>query len=157
VLTSANVAGTNGLTCLPKHGEARHNKFLVTHLMTDQCCLTSGIARRSTLTAEPSSSSSPIYYFYVICDSIGRRGVRTVNDIRLQMLSWTGNVLMALLAGSERSSFFIVDYPSRRFSRSTKFLTSQTRTWLSVLTVVNCRPSTSLQRLIRARSRQSSR
>jgi hypothetical protein len=28
VLTTANAAGTNGLTCLPKHGGARDNKFL---------------------------------------------------------------------------------------------------------------------------------
>jgi hypothetical protein len=41
VLTTANAAGTNGLTCLPKHG-ARDEKF--THSMTDQCCLTSSIA-----------------------------------------------------------------------------------------------------------------
>jgi hypothetical protein len=27
VLTTANAAGTNGLTCLPKHGEARDNKL----------------------------------------------------------------------------------------------------------------------------------
>jgi hypothetical protein len=33
-------AGTNGLTCLPKHGAVRDNKFFVTHPMTDQCCLT---------------------------------------------------------------------------------------------------------------------
>ncbi|CAG9789208.1 unnamed protein product [Diatraea saccharalis] len=31
VLTTANAAGTNGLTCLPKHGVARDNNFLVTH------------------------------------------------------------------------------------------------------------------------------
>jgi hypothetical protein len=27
VLTTANAAGTNGLTCLPKHGGSRDNKF----------------------------------------------------------------------------------------------------------------------------------
>ncbi|RVE43974.1 hypothetical protein evm_011377 [Chilo suppressalis] len=45
-LTTANAAGTNGLTCLPKHGGARDSKFLVTHPMTDHCesCLTSTIA-----------------------------------------------------------------------------------------------------------------
>ncbi|RVE42914.1 hypothetical protein evm_012442 [Chilo suppressalis] len=37
VLTTANAAGTNGLTCLPKHGGARDSKFLVTHPMTDHC------------------------------------------------------------------------------------------------------------------------
>jgi hypothetical protein len=40
VLTSANAAMTNGLTCLPKHGGTRDSKYLVTHLMTDQRCLT---------------------------------------------------------------------------------------------------------------------
>jgi hypothetical protein len=53
VLTTAKAAGTNGLTCLPKHEEARDNNFLVTPPMTDQRCLTSAIARRSTLTAGP--------------------------------------------------------------------------------------------------------
>jgi hypothetical protein len=47
MLTTANAAETNGLTCLPMHG-AQDSKFLVTHPMTDQCCLTS-IARRSAL------------------------------------------------------------------------------------------------------------
>jgi hypothetical protein len=32
VLTTENAAGTNGLTCLPKHGGAHDNKFLITHL-----------------------------------------------------------------------------------------------------------------------------
>jgi hypothetical protein len=41
VQTTANAAETNGLTCFPKHGRARDNKFLVTHPMTDQRCLTS--------------------------------------------------------------------------------------------------------------------
>jgi hypothetical protein len=58
VLTAVNAAGTNGLKCLPKHGRARDNKCLVTHLITDQSCLTSAIARRNALTAGPSSSSS---------------------------------------------------------------------------------------------------
>ncbi|RVE41070.1 hypothetical protein evm_014281 [Chilo suppressalis] len=46
VLTTANAAGTNGLTCLPKHGGTRDRKILVTHPMTDHCesCLTSTIA-----------------------------------------------------------------------------------------------------------------
>jgi hypothetical protein len=56
VLTTANAAGTNGLTCFLKHGGAR-DKFLVTHLMTDQSCLPSAIARRSALITTPSSSS----------------------------------------------------------------------------------------------------
>jgi hypothetical protein len=50
---TVNAAGTNGLTCLPKYGGARDNTFLVTHPMTDQRCLTSVIARRCALTAEP--------------------------------------------------------------------------------------------------------
>jgi hypothetical protein len=58
VLTTANAAGTNGLTCLPKHGGAQDNKVLVTHPMTDQRCLTSAVSRRIALTARPSSSSS---------------------------------------------------------------------------------------------------
>jgi hypothetical protein len=45
VLTTANAAVTNGLTYLPKHGGAWNNKFLVTHLITDQRCLASAIAR----------------------------------------------------------------------------------------------------------------
>ncbi|RVE53010.1 hypothetical protein evm_002308 [Chilo suppressalis] len=46
VLTTADAAGTDGLTCLPKHGETRDRRFLVTHPMTDHCesCLTSTIA-----------------------------------------------------------------------------------------------------------------
>jgi hypothetical protein len=32
MLTTANAAGTNGLTCLPKHGIARDNKFLNTNI-----------------------------------------------------------------------------------------------------------------------------
>jgi hypothetical protein len=50
VLMTANASGTNGLTCLPKNGRAQDNKFLVTHPMTDQSCLTSAIARQSGLT-----------------------------------------------------------------------------------------------------------
>jgi hypothetical protein len=41
VLTTANAAGIYGLTCLPKHSGIRDNKFLGTHPMTDQRCLTS--------------------------------------------------------------------------------------------------------------------
>jgi hypothetical protein len=67
---TANAAGTNDLTCLPKHG-TRDDKLLITHPMTDQCYLTSAIARRSALTAGLSSSSSSssnislvIYYLH---------------------------------------------------------------------------------------------
>jgi hypothetical protein len=35
VLTTANAARTNGLTCLLKHGTARDYKFLVTHPMNN--------------------------------------------------------------------------------------------------------------------------
>jgi hypothetical protein len=56
--TAANAAGTNGLTCLPKHGGSRDSKFLVTHLMTDQRCLTLAIARGSALNATPAAPSS---------------------------------------------------------------------------------------------------
>jgi hypothetical protein len=58
LLTTTNAAGINGLTCFPKHGGARDKTFLVTHPMTDQRCLISAIARRSALTAGPSSSSN---------------------------------------------------------------------------------------------------
>jgi hypothetical protein len=34
-LTTANAAGTNGLTCLPKLRGALDNKVLITHSMTD--------------------------------------------------------------------------------------------------------------------------
>ncbi|RVE46045.1 hypothetical protein evm_009325 [Chilo suppressalis] len=46
VLTTADAAGTNGLTCLPKHGGVRDSEFSVTHPMTDHCesCLTSALA-----------------------------------------------------------------------------------------------------------------
>jgi hypothetical protein len=60
VLTTANAAETNDLTNLRKHEGARDNKFLVTHPMTNQRCLTSAIARRSALTVGPWSSSFKI-------------------------------------------------------------------------------------------------
>jgi hypothetical protein len=57
VSTTANAASTIGLPCLPKHGEAKDNKFFLGTLsMMDQRCLTSEIARRSALTTGPSSS-----------------------------------------------------------------------------------------------------
>jgi hypothetical protein len=34
MLTTANAAETNALTCLPKHGGAPYNKFFATHPMT---------------------------------------------------------------------------------------------------------------------------
>jgi hypothetical protein len=34
VLTTANAAETNSLTCLPRHGGTQDYKFLVTHPMT---------------------------------------------------------------------------------------------------------------------------
>jgi hypothetical protein len=46
MLTTANAAGTNGLTCFPKHG-CQDNKFLVTH---------AAIERRSAVIAGLSSS-----------------------------------------------------------------------------------------------------
>jgi hypothetical protein len=51
VLKTVNAAGTDGLTCLPKHGGSRDYNFLITYLMTEQRCLTSAIARQSALTA----------------------------------------------------------------------------------------------------------
>ncbi|RVE42171.1 hypothetical protein evm_013179 [Chilo suppressalis] len=46
VLTTADAAGTNGLTSLLKHGGTRDRRFLAIHPMTDHCesCLTSTIA-----------------------------------------------------------------------------------------------------------------
>jgi hypothetical protein len=55
VLKTANAAGTNGLTCHPKHGD---NKFW----SPIQCCLTSAIARLSALTVGPLSSSKSLSY-----------------------------------------------------------------------------------------------
>jgi hypothetical protein len=60
LLTTVNAAGTNGLTCLPKHRGEQDKKILVTHPMTDQRCSASAIARRSALTAGPSNSSLTI-------------------------------------------------------------------------------------------------
>jgi hypothetical protein len=37
MLITANAAGANELACLPKHGGARDNKFLVTYPMTELC------------------------------------------------------------------------------------------------------------------------
>jgi hypothetical protein len=54
---TVNAAGANGLTCQPKHGEARDNIFSVAHLRTDKRCLTSAIACRSSLSAGLSSFS----------------------------------------------------------------------------------------------------
>ncbi|RVE52384.1 hypothetical protein evm_003022 [Chilo suppressalis] len=50
LLTIADAAGTNSLTCRLKHGGARDNKFLVTHPMTDHCesCLTATITSERT-------------------------------------------------------------------------------------------------------------
>jgi hypothetical protein len=59
VQTTANAAGTNGLTCLPKHGGARDNKFLVTRPMTDQS-LSFRNRKPSVLTEEPSNFSGAI-------------------------------------------------------------------------------------------------
>jgi hypothetical protein len=79
VLTTANTAGTNDLTYLTKHGEDRDNKFLVTHSMTDQRCLSSAIARRCTV---PSSSS----YLYTFCKYIhithGKHSVPIQVDVK---------------------------------------------------------------------------
>jgi hypothetical protein len=52
VLTTANAAGTHGLTHLPKHGGTLENKFLVIHPLTDLRCLISTTARCSALNLE---------------------------------------------------------------------------------------------------------
>jgi hypothetical protein len=64
---TANTAGTYGLTCLPKDGEARDNTFLVTHPMTDQRCLTSAITRRNALTSGPSTSKQKSIKYLLLC------------------------------------------------------------------------------------------
>ncbi|RVE44932.1 hypothetical protein evm_010431 [Chilo suppressalis] len=48
VLTTADAAGTNYLTSLPKHGGTRGRRFSVTHPMADHCesCLSSTIAAK---------------------------------------------------------------------------------------------------------------
>jgi hypothetical protein len=76
VLTTAYATGTNGFTCLPKHGGARDKTFLVTHPMTDQRCLTSTIASRSALTAKATSSSTT-KCLEIIKDNLGPRSQLT--------------------------------------------------------------------------------
>jgi hypothetical protein len=61
VLTTANTARTNGLTCIPKHGGARDITFLIIHPMTDQCCLVSAIVRRSALTWFPCNNACEVF------------------------------------------------------------------------------------------------
>jgi hypothetical protein len=61
VLTTANAAGINGLTCLLKHRGARDIKILVTHPMIDQRYLTSAIA----LTAVQSLIHSLLHFVNV--------------------------------------------------------------------------------------------
>ncbi|RVE53772.1 hypothetical protein evm_001664 [Chilo suppressalis] len=64
VLTTADAAGTNGLTCLPKHRGARDSKFLVTHPMTDHCesCLTSTTAAERANHLRHRAPHSPSYH-----------------------------------------------------------------------------------------------
>jgi hypothetical protein len=62
VLTTENAAGTNCLTCLPKHGGARDNNFLVAYDANDQRCFTF----ESVLTAQPSSSYCNVYCIVII-------------------------------------------------------------------------------------------
>jgi hypothetical protein len=90
VLMTANAAGSNCLTCLPKHGGVRDNKLLVTHSitdqrvthsMTDQRCLTYTIARRSALTAGPTSSSAVGYY------RLMQRQINNKNDTQSKVYS----------------------------------------------------------------------
>jgi hypothetical protein len=71
-----------------KHGRARDNKFFFTHLMTDQRCLTSAIARRSALTAGPSSSSTVKYFQSKLCFML--------KCIRLKIYWWSSTVLYSL-------------------------------------------------------------
>jgi hypothetical protein len=59
LLTIANATGTNGLTCLPKHGGARDNKFWSPILwLAIETVLSFRDRTPSALTARPSSSST---------------------------------------------------------------------------------------------------
>jgi hypothetical protein len=68
LLTTANAAGTNGLTCLPKHGAARDNKFLVTHPKTGHWdrCLASAIARRAHWPLDHRAPHRPSFLYILI-------------------------------------------------------------------------------------------
>jgi hypothetical protein len=80
MLTTANAAETNSLTCLPKDERARDDKYLVIHPMSNQRCLTSAIARRCALTAGPSNSSLSkclSYKKYKYCILINKPGTYT--------------------------------------------------------------------------------
>ncbi|RVE42527.1 hypothetical protein evm_012823 [Chilo suppressalis] len=71
VLTTADAAGTNGLTCLPKHGGARDSKFLVTHPMTDHCekkTIDSELYYKQLITLKQEVERKPL-------ELINRRGV----------------------------------------------------------------------------------
>jgi hypothetical protein len=59
-------------------------------------------------------------------------------DQRLPIRVFCMGTLVTPLARSERNGFFFIDYPSRRFMRLSKFRTSQTRTWPTVLTRKVC-------------------
>jgi hypothetical protein len=79
----ANATGANSLTWLPKHGEPRDNKFLVTHPMTDQRCST--IARRRALTWL-------IINFYIM-SSFPKEAPTAINKIHLlQLISYVISV-----------------------------------------------------------------
>jgi hypothetical protein len=64
VLMNAIASGTNGLTCLLKKGGARENNFLVTHPMTEECCLASAIARRAHWPRGPRAPPTSHRYCY---------------------------------------------------------------------------------------------
>jgi hypothetical protein len=91
VITTAIAAGTSSLTCLPNNGGARDNKFLVTHLMTDQRCLTSVIARRNAPTYRDGITIlgwvTQIYYLELLCASEGT--LSCWSQLHLQSLTST--------------------------------------------------------------------
>jgi hypothetical protein len=62
VLTTANASGTNSLTCLPKHGGARDNKFWPSHDWVLRTLLSFRNHTPSALTADPSRSSYTLSY-----------------------------------------------------------------------------------------------
>jgi hypothetical protein len=84
VLTPANAAGTDSLTCFPNYGGARDNKILITHPKTDQRCLGSTIARRVHLPCHRATKCVKlvIYSFlYIPLTLYPRKGSRGISDI----------------------------------------------------------------------------
>jgi thymidine kinase len=98
VLTTANAAETNDLTCFSKHGRARDNKFLVTHPITDQRCLTSTIARRSALTA----AIELLKLHYYLAENVSKAVIESnYNIIFIQLLAFMKENFITFLCKNE--------------------------------------------------------